>query len=89
MDDDEIKKHVRHVLKTASRDYLLPGPELIGKYLVCKDFKIIAVFDTEADALNCAGEHAPGSIEIRHVVETEHGTSTHVTIPGAISKLDE
>ncbi len=75
---------MEYVLKNASSDYLNPNPELYGKYLVCRDFETIAVFETELDALMFAEQEPAGTIEIRHITMTEDGTLTKVIVPGAI-----
>ena len=58
-----------------------------GKFMVCKNFQVVAVFDTEEEAMQEAANHEPGSIEVRQLVSTEDGTSTRVIIPGAIRYL--
>ncbi|MEQ8691673.1 MAG: hypothetical protein RIC89_12685 [Pseudomonadales bacterium] len=88
MDDEEVKKLMMHILENAAPEYLNPGPELLGKYLVCKDLQVISVFETEEEAHAFAQEYPPGSVEIRRTLETKEGSSTQVIIPGAIGKLD-
>ena len=88
MDEKEIIRHMEYVQRNASADYLNPGPELYGKYRVCKDYQVIAVFETEAEALAYAETHTPGSVEIRRAIQTDDGVSSSVMIPGAIRKLE-
>ena len=87
MDEKEAKKLMKSILENASEEYLNPGPELYGKYMVCKNYHILAIFDAEAKAMAYAEKDGSGSVEIRRVVPTDDGVSTTVTIPGAIGKL--
>lgn len=89
MNDQEIKALIEYVQKNASAAYVNPGPELYGKYMVCKDLEILAVFDTEAEALAHAEEYVSGSIEIRRVTPTDNGMKTKLILPGAVRKLEE
>jgi hypothetical protein len=88
MDDNEIKDLMIHILKNAAPEYLSPGPELLGKFLACKDLQVISVLETEAEALAFAADYPAGALEIRRTIETDEGVSTQVIIPGAIGKLE-
>lgn len=84
MEEEEINKFVTHLLRTADPDYLMPPAEFLGKFMVCKNYSVVAVFDTEEEAMQEAAKHEAGSIEIRQPLPSEDGTRTRVIIPGAI-----
>lgn len=84
MDDEEIKKFIEHVQRKADPNYLTPPEEMLGKFMVCKDYQILSVFDTEEEAMQEATRHEAGSIEIRQPLPSDDGTRTRVIVPGAI-----
>ena len=89
MDEDEAKAFLEMVLSTADPSYLAPPPEFLGKFMVCKDFKVLQVFDTEEEARQEASRYPAGSIEIRQPLPSDDGSRTRVIIPGAVSRSSE
>ena len=89
VDEEEAMRLAVRLMNEASPEYLNPGPELHGKYMVCKNYQFLVAFDTEDEAMDYAAKHEPGSLEIRCIVSTNDGVSTRVIVPGAIWKSDE
>lgn len=84
MDEEEIIAFTKRMLETADPNYLSPPEEMQGKFIVCKEFQVIAIFETEEEAFQEAARHEAGSIEIRQPLPSDDGTSIRTIIPGAV-----
>ena len=90
MDEAETKAIIKKLMERASPEYLNPGPDLLGKFLVCQDYQILKVFNTEEEAIDYIERNRINPVEIRHPYPTnDDGVAVRTIVPNAIKFISE
>ena len=84
LDKDEHDAFLKMIFESASDEYLNPPPDLLGKYLVCRDFQIVGIHDTQTEATVAAQELSDGHVEIRYHYLKDGEVSVRLILPGVI-----